>query len=126
MPRSSARGYIEPVAAIAAVFAVVLGLTVYASVDRPDHRPTDRSVAGAVLEELRHQLQVDGVLAPARLSDADVPTGWSVNVTLATPSGRWTRGPAPPGDADRARRAVAVRLGPTAIRPGSLTVVAWR
>lgn len=126
MGRSSARGYVEPLAAIAAVFAVAAGLALYAgAVDRA-LAPDDRSVAEPVLQELLQDARIDGVVTPSRLASATPPTGWTANVTLATPDGRLTRGPIPPESADRARRQVAVRLGPGTIRPGTLTVVAWR
>lgn len=126
MERSSARAYVEPVAAIAAVFAVVAGLTVYAgAVDRA-LAPTDRSVAEPVLDDLLREARIDGVVDPGRLAAAEPPTGWHANVTLSTPEGRVTRGPSPPNSADRASRQVAVAVAPRSIRPGRLTVVAWR
>lgn len=126
MGRSSARGYVEPLAAIAGVFAVVVGLTVYAGAAEQALRQDRREVAGTVLEELVRTASVDGVLDPDRLATAEPPAGWRANVTLATPEGRWTRGPAPPDSADRASRQVAVGIGPGSVRPGRVTVVAWR
>ncbi len=123
---SSARGYVEPLAAIAAVFAVVIGLTIYAGTVDDVRQPGERSVAKTVLDELRQDAMVDGVLEPDRLRTVEPPTGWTVNVTLASPTGRWSRGPRPPNAADRARRTVAVRLGPDEIGPARLTVRAWR
>lgn len=126
MERSSGRAYVEPLAALASVFAVAVGLTVYAGALDEALGPTERSVAEPVLEELVRAASVDGVVDPDRLAAADPPAGWTANVTLATPDGRWTRGPSPPASADRYRRQVAVRLGPGSIRPGQVTVVAWR
>lgn len=126
MGRSSARAYVEPIAALAAVFAVVVGLAVYTGAVGEFLGRNDRPVAETVLEEFVREARTDGVVDPERLAGLQAPTGWRVNVTLATPTDRWTRGPTPPDSADRARREVAVRLAPGSIRPGRLTVVAWR
>lgn len=126
MARSSARGYVEPLAAIAAVFAVVMGLSFYATAVDDVRHPGERSVAETVLDELRRDAMVDGVLDPDRLRTVEPPAGWAVNVTLASPIGRWSRGPRPPESADRAIHTVAVRLGPDEIRPAMLTVRAWQ
>jgi len=126
MPRSSARGYVEPVAAIAAVFAVAAGLTIYVGSLGDTLDTDDRSVAATVLEDLRSQGAALGVVEPTHLAAATVPPGWHANVTLATMAGRWSRGPKPPATADGATTEVAVRLGPGEVRPGRLTVEAWR
>jgi len=126
MPRSSARGYVEPLAAIAAVLAVAAGMTVYAGSLDDAGGTRDRAIATTVLEGLRTDATSFGVLQPSRLADAAVPPGWQANLTLATRDGRWARGPTPPADADRATAQVAVRLGPGEVRPGRLTVEAWR
>lgn len=126
MRPSSARGYVEPLAAIVSVLAVAVGVTVYAVAVADVLRPDDRAVADTVLDELLRDGRVAGVLDPARLAGADPPAGWTANVTLSSPAGRWTRGPVPPEAAEAASRVIAVRLGPGSIRPGRLTVVAWR
>jgi len=126
MPRSSARGYVEPVVAIAAVFAVAAGLTIYVGSLGDALGTDDRSVATTVLEDLRSQGATLGVVEPTHLAAATVPPGWHANVTLATADGRWSRGPRPPSTADGATTEVAVRLDPGEIRPGRLTVEAWR
>lgn len=126
MPRSSARGYVEPLAAIVAVFAVALGLGVYAGAVDDALGASERPVAEPVLEDLLREARTDGVVHPDRLAAATPPPGWRANVTLATPEGHVTRGPTPPASADQASRQVAVRLGPRSIRPGKLAVVAWR
>lgn len=126
MSRSSARGYVEPIAAIAAVFAVAAGLTIYAGGLGDALEDSDRPVAETVLEEVQSGADDRGVLEPAALARAETPAGWHANVTLATRAGRFTRGPTPPADAERASTGLAVRLGPGTIRPGRLTVEAWR
>lgn len=126
MPRSSARGYVEPIAALAAVFALGVGLTLYAGTLADAGAGNDRQVARTVLDSLTREAETLAVLRPARLRTAAVPTGWSANLTLVSPAGRWTRGEVPPPDADRASERVAVRLGPGTVRPGRLRVAVWR
>lgn len=126
MPRSSARGYVEPIAALAAVFALGVGLTMYAGTLADAGTGDDRQVARTVLDSLTQEAETLVVLRPGRLHAAAVPNGWSANLTLVSPAGRWTRGAAPPPDADRASRRVAVRLGPGRVRPGRLRVAVWR
>lgn len=125
MSRSSARGYVEPLAALAAVFAVVVGLTVYAGGLEGVLRPGDRSIAESVLDDVATAAETRGVVEPAAVETAAPPAGWDANVTLATREGRITRGPTPPADADRATRRVSVRLAPGTVRPGRLVVEAW-
>jgi hypothetical protein len=125
MRRSSARGYVEPVAAIAAVFAVAAGLTIYVGALGGTLEGTDRPVAETVLEDVRAEGATLGVVEPADLRAARPPAGWHANVTLATRDGRWTSGPAPPADANGASARLSVRLGPGTVRPGRLTVEAW-
>jgi alkaline phosphatase len=125
MPRSSARGYVEPVAAIAAVVAVATGLTIYVGVLGNSLGTDERPVAPTVLEDVREAGGTLRVVSPDDVVDATPPAGWHANVTLATRAGRWTSGPAPPADAGTARAEVAVRLGPGTVRPGHLTVEVW-
>ncbi len=125
MQRSSARAYVEPIAAIAAVFAVAAGLTLYVGVLGDALGTDDRPVAGTVLDDVRRAGGTLGVVSPRDVVAAGPPAGWHANVTLSTRAGRWTSGPTPPADADSAQAAVAVRLGPGTIRPGRLTVEAW-
>lgn len=126
MPRSSDRGYVEPVAAIAAVFAVAAGLTIYAGGLEAALGSSERPVAETVLDEIRTEGGSLGVVEPIEVTRARPPAGWQANVTLATRAGRWSHGPTPPADADRATARVAVRLGPGTVRPGRLTVEVWR
>lgn len=126
MSRSSGRGYVEPLAALAAVFAVAVGLTVYVGGLQTALAPGDRSVAETVLDDIVTEATTMGVLEAAAIRSAEPPAGWQANVTLATRDGRWTTGPTPPAAADSATRRVSVRLAPGTVRPGRLTVEAWR
>lgn len=128
MRQSSARGYVEPIAAIAAVFAVAVGLTVYVGGLQESMEPAPQSdaVAESALADVLTTASTMGVVDPAAVSDAVPPAGWTANVTLSTRDGRLRVGPAPPVEAATATRRVSVRLAPGAVRPGRLTVAVWR
>jgi len=126
MRRSLASGQTEPLAALAAVFAVGVGLAAFAgAVPVPaETGPTDPA---AVLQEVRQAATSDGVLDPAALARVDsIPGGWQVNVTLETPAGRRHLGAPPPERAERADRTVTVALAPGVLAPGHLAVAVWR
>ncbi|MEF8784364.1 MAG: hypothetical protein V5A45_00410 [Haloarculaceae archaeon] len=129
MRRSSDRGQVEPLAALAAVLAVSAGLVVYAETldDTVPGQPDDETPT-AILDSVHRSLQTTGVSTPSRLDTAmaPVPEGWQANVTLTAGGERWQRGPSPPESADRVTRRVSVRLAPQRIEPGQLRVVVWR
>ena len=122
------RGQVEPLAALAALFAVCVGLSVYAVVVADTGRPTDRDLAGPALATVDDAVSVRGVAHPARLDRAldSRPSGTRLNVTLTTDGRAWAVGPTPAVHGDRASRRVSVRLGPGRIRAGRLRVVVWR
>ena len=129
MRRSSDKGQVEPLAALAAVFAVSLGLTVYAGVlDDVTPGQPDAETSKTVLDSVQRSLESTGVTSPDRLDEAmrAVPDGWHANVTLTAGGEQYQRGPAPPDAADRETRRVSVRLAPQRIDPGQLRVVVWR
>jgi hypothetical protein len=129
MRRSSDRGQVEPLAALAAVLAVSAGLVVYAETldDTVPGQPDDETPT-AILDSVHRSLQSTGVSTPGRLDAAmaTVPEEWQANVTLTAGGERWQRGPSPPESADRVTRRVSVRLAPQRIEPGQLRVVVWR
>lgn len=129
MRRSSGRGQVEPLAALAAVLAVTAGLVIYAGAleDRIPGGP-DRRIAETTLERVERALQTTGVADPDRLDAAMTrfPDGWHGNLTLRANGTRWSRGPAPPTDAQRATGRVSVGVAPTRLCPGQLRVVVWR
>jgi hypothetical protein len=130
MSRSSARrGQVEPTAALAAVFGVVVGLGLYAGV-LADATPADRErdLAGPAVERVHDRLAGDdGVAHPDRLSAATDagPDGYRLNATLRVAALRWTVGPRPPPTADAATRRTSVRIAPGRIDPGVLRVEVW-
>lgn len=121
------RGQTEPFAALAAVFALCLGLSAYAIVLAGAQHTTDRDVAAPVLDSVHDSLAERGVVHPSNLSRArrHAPTNGHLNATLRTDSERWSVGLLPPPHANRAARHVSVRLGPGRIRAGWLSVVVW-
>ncbi len=125
MSRSSGRGQAEPLAALVAVGAVCLSLSLYAGVlDASLPGSSERDVAAATIDPVHDRLAPDGVVRPDRLA-ADrlpVPAGYDANVTVVADGRRWSVGPALPAAADTARRRVTVRVGPAGLRSGVLRV----
>lgn len=139
---------VEPTAALVAVFAVALGLSVYAGVLQgviPE--PGERAVAREAVDRVEEAASTTGVVDPRRLDRglAVAPDGYHLNATLVVGDRRWHAGPTPPatiryppdgpaGDAKARRgtganvatRRVSARLDSGAIRPGRLAVVIWR
>lgn len=122
------RGQVEPLAALAALFAVGVGLSTYAVVLTDASPHPERDVAAPTLAAVHDAVSEQGVVQPARLDRALEyrPTGRRLAVTVATDERQWTAGPSPPATGDRAERRVSVRLGPGRVRVGWLRVVVWR
>jgi hypothetical protein len=122
------RGQTEPLAALAAVFAVVVGLTTYALVVADAGAPSDRDRAGPTLAAVHDAVATQGVVRHGRLDRAlDAgPAASRLNVSLVTDWGRWTVGPPAAAGGDAASRRVSVRRGPGRTTAGRLRVVVWR
>jgi hypothetical protein len=125
------RGQTSPLAALAAVFAVCAGVSVYATAlggVLPADAPRD--VADATLSRTYAAVSDGGVTTPSDLDAAtDVaPEGYRTAVTLVADDERWTVGPTPPPSdrVDVATRVVGVRLGPGRVVRGRLRVAVWR
>ena len=127
------RGQVEPMAALAAVFAVCVGLSLYAGVATdavrtvtpgPGPEATARQAADAVADAARSS----GAVVPGRLEGALAagPAGYRANATLRTADGRWTAGPTPPAGAAAGRVRVSARVEPADVDPATLRVVVWR
>jgi hypothetical protein len=132
MSRSSARGQVEPTAALVVLLAVCAAVSTYATVLGGAGHEVERDVASPTLDRVVDRLAVGGVAEPARRRRAQRagPTGYRLNVTLAAGGRRWHAGPKRPGpgasaDTDAAARALGVRLAPGRIRPGRVRVVMW-
>ena len=131
MSPSSDRGTAEPLAALVAVFAVGLGLALYAGVldDAFGTLDDDRNIATPTADTVEQQLSTAGVVQPERVDAAlqAVPASYHGNATVTATTGeRWAVGREPPGRADTETRTVSVRIGPGAVRRGRLTVRVWR
>lgn len=125
----SDRAQVEPLAALAAVFAVGVGLTLYVgALDTTLPRLTsDREVAPTAADRVAAEASSLGAVEPP-LEDpvaGSRPTGYELNATLRTGDAEWTGGPPTPSDAECELRDVSVRIEPGRIRPGSLEVCVW-
>ncbi|WP_440991020.1 DUF7285 family protein [Haloarchaeobius baliensis] len=118
----------EPTAALVAVFAVAVGLTLYAgALDSLPADESSRRVAEPTLSRIHENLTETGVADPTDLNDslAAGPAGYQVAVTLAADGERWRAGPAAPPTAATAARPVSVRLAPGVVVSGRLRVEVW-
>jgi hypothetical protein len=129
MRSSSDRGQLEPLAALAAVFAIGVGLSLYVgALDSilplltPDHStaPTaaDRLVAeGSSFGSVTTPIEEAATTAR--------PMGYELNATLRTSESSWIAGPGVPRSAECANRRVSVRVAPARVRSGLLEVCVW-
>ncbi|WP_257298900.1 hypothetical protein [Haloarchaeobius sp. FL176] len=125
---STRRAQVEPTAALVAVFAVAVGLTLYAgALDSLPAAEDSRRVAEPTLSRVHESLTASGVADPAELSDtlAAGPDGYHVAVTLAADGERWRVGPAAPPTAATAARPVSVRIAAGVVVSGRLRVEVW-
>ncbi len=129
MSRSPARGQVEPIAALVAVFAVCAGLTIYVGVLEGSIAAADgdRDRAAPAADRLVGELASFDAIDPPTEADAAAaaPARHSLNATLLAADRRWTAGPPTPADAERADRSVSVRVEPSRIEPGQLEVHVW-
>ena len=122
------RAQVEPLAGLAALFAVCVGLSTYAIVLADAGAPSERELAEPTLAAVDDAVTSQGVVQPERLGRATehAPSGGRLNATVAAGDRRWTVGPRPAVDGDRASRRVSVRVGPGHVYVGRLRVVVWR
>jgi hypothetical protein len=125
-----ARGQVEPLAALVAVFAVGAALTTYAGLVDATLPTPDRNLAEPTVERAERAISEHGVVEQTTLSDGlhAGPDGYRANLTLTVAEQEWHVGPTPP-DADAADRSdvrVSVRVAPGKIRPGRLRAEVWR
>jgi hypothetical protein len=124
------RGQASPLAALAALFAVCTGVSLYV-VALGGVAPVgdDRNLADPTLRRAYDELAVGGVIDPTALAEANsaAPTGRRLNVTVTADGRRWAVGPRPPADEPTrvAVRVASVRFGPGAVVPGRLRVEVW-
>jgi CHASE1-domain containing sensor protein len=124
----AARGQTEPLAALAALFAVCAAVTLYVGVLGDVTPGSDRDLASPTLDRVHDAVTTAGVAVPDRLSAAPAagPDGYRVAATLTVADREWRVGPTPPPRAtDVAVRSVGVRIVPGRVRAGRLRVVVW-
>jgi hypothetical protein len=124
------RAQVEPVAALVAVFAVCVGLALYAGVLSSVTPQPSRDLAEPTLDRVHDRLSTGGVAVPERLgperTTAAGPDGYQLNVSLTAADRRWAVGPTPPASAgDGTGRSTTVRVAPGRVDPGRLRVVVW-
>mgnify|MGYP006284956747 FL=1 len=130
MSRSSARGQVEPLAALVGLLAVCAAVSTYATALAGVGYEADRDVATPTLDRVTDRLATGGVADPGRRAMAQRagPAGYRLNVTVAAAGRRWYAGPTPPGeraDTDTVGRTIGVRLAPGRVRPGRVRVEVW-
>lgn len=129
MSSSSDRAQVEPLAALAAVFAVGVGLSLYAgALDATLPQLTsEREVAPAAADRVLDEASTGAAVEPplGEPVTAARPTGYELNATLGTGDATWTGGPPVPDRAECERRDVSVHVEPGRVRPGSLEVCVW-
>ncbi|MFC4358751.1 hypothetical protein ACFO0N_12440 [Halobium salinum] len=134
------RAQAEPTVALAAVFAVAVGVSLYAGVLGDVVPDRERDLSEPTLRRVFDRVTAGGVASPPRLSEALAgdpesgrggsqvgPSGYGVNATLRAGGERWSAGPTPPpgADPDVTSRSVSVRLDPGTVRAGRLVVRVW-
>lgn len=137
---TNSRAQVDPLVALVALFAVSVGVSLYAGVldDVSRSVGVDRDVATPTLERVHDAATAAGVFDPSErhATLAAGPDGYDVNLTVRIdgherqPSRTWYAGPSvpdtPPRAAiDSAGRVVSVRVTPGEILPGHLRVVVW-
>lgn len=129
MSFSSARAQTEPLAALVAVFAVGIGLSLYVGAldGTLDAVDDDREMASTATDAFLVEATDFGVVDPPLSSAATAtePTGYRLNATARTDEGRWQAGPEPPASASCEHRTVSIRVAPGQVHPGRLEVCTW-
>lgn len=129
MPSSSDKGQTEPLAALLAVFALGLGLSLYVGVldSTLPLLSSERDITPTAAERLVTESSSFGVLDPpiAGPAAASRPTGYELNATVRADGAVWTGGPTRVESSDCTTRSVSVRTAPGRVRPGLLEVCVW-
>lgn len=147
--RSRRRAQTEPLAALVAVAAVCLAVSLYSGflTSLVTDQGSDREVGDATVERIWHHVSADGVFDATQTdlqTDFDegiLPRGHSVTLSITYvgeegylesagtaafgPDGTELDDAGPPQGAERFERPVPVKLGPGDVRPGTFEVVVW-
>lgn len=129
MQFSSDSAQVEPLAALAAVLAVGVALSLYAGALETAMLSlgSDREMASTAADRLLDETSGVAVVRPP-IDDAATtarPAGHDLNATLRADERAWRVGPSLAGAADCERRRVSVRTAPGAVDPGLLEVCVW-
>lgn len=125
---SERRGQVEPLAALAGVFAVCIGLGIYGLVAADSASHEEQSVAEPTLERVDALLGTTGTVPTSDLNTtaaAAAPDGYAVSITIETANNQWQGGPTPPSGADHASMPISVQIRPGVVEAGSLRVEVW-
>ncbi|WP_248518190.1 DUF7285 family protein [Salinarchaeum laminariae] len=121
------RGQTEPIAAVVAVLAIGVGITLYAGV-AADRSPTAESTdAEATMAQITAEIAADGVLDASASLDPEQFTrpGEAVRLELSYRNTTDSHGSTPPPDAAVTSRPVTVQIAPSVQVAGNLTVWVW-
>ncbi len=129
MLSSSDRGQTEPLAALVAVFALGVGLSLYVGVldsTLPLLSSNTEMTPTAADRLVSESSSFGSVRPPIEESVATSrPTGYRLNATLRADGTSWSGGPSIAESADCIDRSVSVRTGPGRVRMGELEVCTW-
>jgi hypothetical protein len=121
---------VEPLAALVAVFALGVGLSLYVGVlDSTVAIATDDTeLTPAATDALENEASSFGVIRPPieNAVERAQPSGRALNASLRTERSTWHGGPPRDGSMDCETRSVSVRTAPGRVRPGRLEVCTWR
>ena len=127
---SSDRAQTEPLAALVAVFALGVGLSLYVGVLDSTFvaLSEDSEITPTAAEKLTSEASSFGTVQPP-IDDAVAaakPNGYRMNATLRSDGTRWTGGPPHDPASDCVQRSVSVRTAPGTVRPGRRELCVWR
>ncbi len=124
---SRRRATTEPIAALAAVFAVCAGLTLYVTTfDATVPPDREANPAEAALTEIHDRATVMGTATPDRFEQSANAVGdHRMNATLTVDDRQWSVGPPPSDGRNEAVRDVPVETEGGDVRSGTLRVVTW-
>ena len=130
MLSSSDRAQTEPLAALVAVFALGVGLSLYVGVlDSTFAALSDDSeITPTAADKLTSEASSFGIVQPP-IDDAVAaakPNGYRMNATLRADGSTWSGGPQNGAVSDCVDRSVSVRTAPGTVRRGNLEVCIWR
>jgi hypothetical protein len=129
MPSSPDRGQTEPLAALVAVLALGIGLSLYVGVldTTLPLLSSDSEITPAAADRFLAESSTFGTVHPpiADSVAASRPTGYELNATVRAEGSVWAGGPRRVEAADCTVRSISVRIAPGRIRPGRLEVCTW-